>query len=436
MILTDLLQDQNPWWRDRAIRRARAYPVRREVQPKILTQILRADERRATLLLGPRQVGKTVLLLQLADDLLEKGLPPQNLTYFDFSDERITEEVTARQVVEAQPVGADDDYPRVFLFDEIRGSAKWDRWLKQAVDARVGRIVVTDSVAGPLRDGAVESGQGRWDEIYLEGLTFREFVRFHVAPDEDLGVSRFIPALLERYLVLGGFPGYLLREDVLEARRLRSGFAVRGIYRGLAGLGVDLARIKDLFVHLVQDSGMDFKAEARARDMKADPRSVRDWARLLTDTLLVSSLDRFSRNAAAGLRAKSKIYASDPGLVTAFALLPVQDNTVRARGFEAAVFRHLREAARELEGQLTYFRHREDLEIDFVLEIAGRLVAIEVTSGMRLRADKMERLRRAVKELGADRRLLIHGGVIEEMAEGVEAVALQRFLLDPVACLR
>ena len=76
------------------------------------------------LLLGPRQVGKTVLLLQLADDLLDKGLPPQNLTYFDFSDERITEEVTARQVVEAQPVGVNSEYPRVFLL-------RRDPWLRE-----------------------------------------------------------------------------------------------------------------------------------------------------------------------------------------------------------------------------------------------------------------------------------------------------------------
>src|SRR3954466_1753714 len=159
MSLADLMQDQNPWWRDAAVRRARGYPVQRDLGAEILRRILRVDDRRATLLLGPRQVGKTVLLLQVADALLEKGWPPQNLTYFDFSDERITGEISARDVVEAQPFGLSPDYPRVFLLDEIRGAASWDRWLKQAVDAKVGRIVATDSAAGLLRAGAAESGQ-------------------------------------------------------------------------------------------------------------------------------------------------------------------------------------------------------------------------------------------------------------------------------------
>ncbi len=120
----------------------------------------------------------------------------------------------------------------------------------------------------------------------------------------------------------------------------------------------------------------------------------------------------------------------------AFAPLPVQDASVRAKAFEAAMYRHLRETARELEGRLSYFRQGEDLEIDFVLEDQSGLVAIEVTSGLRVRADKLERLRQAAKKLGAERRLLVHGGVIEERAEGVEAVPLQRFLLDPSALLR
>src|SRR3954447_3551537 len=117
MIVADLLQDLNPWWQGSPARRAEEYPVRRELQPKILERILDLEDRRATLLLGPRQVGKTVLLLQLVDDLLAQGLPPRNLTYFDFSDDRILGgAISAREVVETLPVGLVPDYPRIFLF--------------------------------------------------------------------------------------------------------------------------------------------------------------------------------------------------------------------------------------------------------------------------------------------------------------------------------
>lgn len=429
MILTDVLQDQNPWWQDGSARRARAYPFRRDLQPSMLSYVQRRDQRRAMVLLGPRQVGKTILLLQLADDLLDAGWPAQNLTYFDFLDDRLLERVTARAVADVRPVGFDPEHPRILLLDEIRSAPNWDRWLKLAVDNRIARIIATDSAAGLLRDSGRESGLGRWDEHAIEPLSFREFVRLQTDPGDP-------GALAKRYLAVGGFPEYVADEDDAEVRRrLRSDIAERAILRDLLGQGVDVERVKSLFVYLLQDSGSELNAEARARDLGADPRTVRDWIRLLMDTLLVVPLERQIRHAATGLRSKPKVYAADPGLVTAFALSPLEEPGMRAKAFEAAVFRHLRDAARELEGRLTYFRHKEDLEIDFVLEHARTTIGIEVTSGLRARPDKLARLQKAGEALGADLLLLIHGGAVEEKG-GVRSLALQTFLLDPVGCLR
>ena len=246
--------------------------------------------------------------------------------------------------------------------------------------------------------------------------------------------SRVSPA---RYLAIGGFPEHVLSDDLPEVRRrLRSDIADRAILRDLAGLGVDVQRVKDLLVYLIQDSGAELKVEARAGDLKADARSVRDWIRLLMDTLLVVPLDRFSRHAAASLRSRPRIYAADPGLVTAFALTSIQDKKVEAQAFEAAVLRHLQEAARELHGELSYFRQDDDLEIDFVLDCGGELTGIEVTSSPRARPDKVGRLMKAGAALKARRLLLVHGGTLEETAGDVRAVALPQFLLNPAGFLR
>jgi len=250
------------------------------------------------------------------------------------------------------------------------------------------------------------------------------------------------PDLHEHYLAIGGFPEYVRSPEYVFGeefpeiwRRLRADIVDRALQRDLAGLGVDVERIKDLLVYLFQSSGGEFNAEERARDLSADPRSVREWVRLLKDTLLVHALDRYAKHPAVGLRSKPKLFAADPGLVAAFAALPMQEQS-RGKSFETAVFRHLREAARTLEGRLTYFRHRDDLEIDFVLEVGKSLIAIEVTKTPGPRRDKVERFRRAARELGTERRLLIHGGVLDETVEGIRAIAIQRFLLDPIASLQ
>jgi predicted AAA+ superfamily ATPase len=437
MISTEILQDQNPWWQDPSARRAQRFPVRRDLQSRLLARVQQIEDRRATVLLGPRQVGKTVLLFQVADDLLGAGWPSANLTYFDFSDDRLTEEVSAREVADALPVGADPELPRVLLFDEVHFAPGWDRWLKQAVDAGGTRIVVTDSAASVLRDGARESGQGRWDEIRIEGLTLPELARLQAGPEEDVAaVLRRLPNLAERYLALGGFPEHALSEDPSLVRaRLRSDIVERAILRDLVRRDVDLARVRDLFVYLARDSGAVFDATARGRDLDADPRSVREWIRLLEETMLLASLELGTRRASTGLRARPRIYAADHGLVAAFASLPHQPG-LRGRLFEAVVFRQLREIARASGLRLSYFRHSDDLELDFVLEgDAGIVCAIEVTSAARLREEKLERVRKAGAALGVDRLFLVHGGFVDEKAEGVRPIPLARFLMDASAVL-
>jgi predicted AAA+ superfamily ATPase len=308
MDIRPIVEAQNPWWREPAQRVARHHPVRRELQPVVLRGVQRVEDRRALLVLGPRQVGKTTLLEQVVDDLLEGGWPPTNVTYFDFSDDRLVREVALREVAEIAPVGLDDSKPRVFLFDEISKAPSWDLWLKQAVDGRVGRIVATDSAASMLRGGARESGQGRWDELQLEGLSFAEYSELYSGFGETSAEGRTRPPArhpqaFERYLAVGGFPEYALAENLLEVRRrLRSDIVERAVLRDLAGRVEDPGRARDLFVYLMQDSGGEFVSSHRADDLGADRRSVESWVELLEETFLLSRLERRREKASKRLR--------------------------------------------------------------------------------------------------------------------------------------
>jgi len=440
----EILQDQNPWWRSAKARRASAYPVRRELQREVVERVGRLGERRALVVAGPRQVGKTVLLLQTADDLLSAGWPPANLTYFDFSDDRLLAAVTPRQIVAAIPEGSEPDQPRVLLLDEINVVPQWDRWLKQAVDAAAGlRIVATGSAASWIHTGGRESGQGRWDELRLEGLSFREFLALNSAPGESVHATFSRErGLIERYLAVGGFPeharrgfvGHSLTVELAEVfRRLREDIADRAIRRDLGRTGLDVERVRKLFAYLVESSGAIFKAPERARDLEADPRSVREWLERLTDTLLLVRLERYHKRAAARLRSQPKIYAADPGLVSAFS---PDAQAQRSRQFESAVFRHLRAAMRELSADAWYHRTDDGLEIDFVVQTERELIGIEVKSSTRVRSDEIRRLRQIGSALGASRMLLVHGGTISDSGLEVPLIALSDFLLDPIAAVR
>ncbi|MBI2192558.1 MAG: ATP-binding protein [Planctomycetes bacterium] len=399
-------------------------------------------------LLGPRQVGKTTLLLQLIDSLLQDGFPSGNLTYFDFSDDRLTGSLSPREVVQIVPTTCQKDHPRIFFFDEISRSKHWDAWLKQAVDTTEHRYLVTDSAASLLREGTVESGLGRWDEHHVEGLSFTEFLRLMSGEDKPVQeILGKIPNALARYLILGGFPEHLANPVTSEIRRrLRSDIADRAILRDLARRKVrDLERIRELFVCLVQDSGAILDVRARAEALKADtggadPRSVRSWVRILEETQLLFHLPRLAGSPMAKLKSSSrlKVYASDHGLIFAFSASadPLLKPRDRGRIFEAVVFRHLRALAQDADGSLAYFRRDEDHEIDFILDSRRERIGIEVTASRDPDARKVGRLRHAGQLCKADRLFLIHDGFERKGEQGIEFVSIQKFLLTPMESLK
>ena len=449
MDLSPIAEDLNPWWREPGARRALAWPTRRAPHGRLLEQIVRPGERRAQVLLGPRQVGKTTLLKQLADDLLDRGWPARNLTYFDFEDFRLKRTVNPEEIAELRPSSGDRERPHVFLLDELHHVPRWDRWLKYAVDNQIGRIVGTDSAASLLREGGWESGLGRWDEILLEGLTLLEFAALSReygrtqkssvrSFDEEVKELSGDTELAERYFALGGFPAYVTVDDASLAReRLRSDIVDRAIRRDLAGQVEDPERLRRLFVFLVQRSGSEQNSSDRAADLGLDPRTVARWIDLLQDTFLIAALPRAatSAKAAARLRGRPKLYAADHGLVTAFAETQPREGEVRSRVLEAVVYRHLREAARAYGGELHYLRWGDGLEVDFVLELDRERYAVEVTQSVQPGAAKRGALSRAADRAGADRAELIYGGLAEGGVEGLSFVPVHRFLAEPWSAL-
>ncbi len=436
----------NPWWRDDRARPAVPTDIHRAEFDGILGRL--EASQRAQMLVGLRRIGKSVLMKQIARWLLER-FPATHLLYVDLEDlkRRIPDsnfgltEIFEEYEKSLAPA-RDPRKPYFCLFDEIHASRDWSIHLKGLVDRAGPRIIATDSSAALLRESGIETGQGRWDYIDLYPWSFRDFATL-------LGSNEPAVTLLERYLLVGGFPEQVIAQELYLTQRmqdelpaiwhrLREDVEERTISRDLAAVyGVRREpELKALFVALVADSGALFDATARGSDIKVTRQKVTLWNEQLSKMGLLHTLLRREESARKSARAHPKVYAGDPSLVMAFSHSPTPrtDPHVRGQAMEAAVLRHLLPIARHHFGKLTFYRREQAAEIDFVLEIKDRRAAIEVKSSMSASSEDMVKAANAAREIEADVCILLTGGLsdqVHETASGkVREISVSRFLVE------
>lgn len=144
------------------------------------------------LLSGARQIGKTTLLLQAIDVLLDQGVPPTNILYATFDHpllKLIGLDGLLRLWREFEPAREGVEY--LFL-DEIQATKDWQVWLKHQVDFEKRRRIAVTGSATPLETEGLESGVGRWHTIRLATLSFYGYLQIRNDPVPQLpAVSSF-----------------------------------------------------------------------------------------------------------------------------------------------------------------------------------------------------------------------------------------------------
>lgn len=403
---------QNPWWEAASFRASRGFSFRRSEFAPLRDRLLQAGGPQV-LVVGPRQAGKTTLLWQLVDSLLDDPAlvrDPRQVVLFDFEDARLPHPRPGlREVVEAHALAFPEAVrlPCFFLFDEVGRSPRWDASLKQLHGEHIARgtmtrrFVVTDS-ASLLLD-AKPTVAGRFDRFPLPFLSFPDFMSLR--RPEAAGTTlreAMAGAEFDAYLERGGCPAYL---TVAEAALVRSSLRAateRSVLLDLSS-GRKPEQALRLFASLAADSGTVLNATERGADVGVPRQTVDRWLRTLTDCGLLVRLEPATSSARAGARLQPRIYCADPGIVGAFALSarPLHDDVARGRMVETAALVHFNAFARRLHVRLGY--PSGPAEADFLLDVGEARVVVHVTAGRGANPSDAYKAARAAKALGGAR---------------------------------
>jgi len=375
---------------------------------------------RIHLILGPRRVGKTTIMVQTVRHLIEDAeIEPTRiwLARGDHPDLMGRPLGTlVRAMVDAS--GATHEKPAYIFLDEVNYARDWDRWLKTMFDERWPvRIAATSSSAASLVRAGTESGVGRWLEHVLGPCSLPEVV-YLGGGDELLRESNETlagalkeelahPAITETdataerlLLAAGGFPELFLKTTgglatpesaaMRSMRILRDDVVMKVAYRDIpqAYNVAKPMRLERLLHMLAGQNGGIVSPEKLSGSLGDVARATVDsYLSYLEQSLLVFMLTNYSGNEDSVQKRGRKLYFSDVSVANAtlsrpIALYGAPDELGRA--WENIAMSHLYFASRANMIRLHYWRDSGGKhEVDAIHDDPRAPLAIELTVARR-----------------------------------------------------
>ncbi len=369
------------------------YP--RHLQPRVMEAL--ADSP-VVLIHGPRQCGKTTLTRQVGDDA--------GFVYLSFDDD------VQRAAAQADPVGYVADLPERVILDEVQRVPELFTSLKAAVDARrkPGRFILTGSANVLLAPKLADSLAGRMEILRLHPLSEAELsgvtpdflsVLFGSAFKAGAAGSRLGRMLAER-VAAGGYPAALARATARRQAAWYRDYANTLIQRDV----LDLARISALealprlLTLAAGQTACLVNVSELAAPFQVSRQTIREYVTLLSRIFLLEELPPWHSNRVSRLIKTPKLHLGDTGLACSLLGLDAEmlwkDRALFGRILETFVFQELRRQGswHEETVSFSHFRDKDKVEVDVVLESAGRLAGVEVKAAATVTGDDFKGLRK------------------------------------------
>jgi len=329
-------------------------------------------------IVGPRQVGKTTLALQLYDKWhgpkIYKSADLPNIPTVDWIIEHWGKARDLRQRRKQETL---------LVLDEIQKIPRWSEVVKKMFDEdkrrkRRLRVLLLGSSSLLMQKGLTESLAGRFEIHRHNHWSFSE-------------CKDYFKLKLEEYIYFGGYPGAIplrkdenrwsryIRDSLIETVLskdviLMSPISKPALLRQVFGLCLDhTAEIISYqkMIGQLQDAG--------------NTTTIAFYLTLLAKAFLLLPLEKYSGSKIKQRGSMPKILVLDNALISAtsgthFKSI-LKDKTIWGRMIENAVGAKLYSILQEFGGSLFYWRDRNN-EVDYVVRIGKKLVAIEVKSGI------------------------------------------------------
>lgn len=368
-------------------------------------------------LLGPRQVGKTTLALQI----VQNGLNKQS-HYLDLELD-----------TDLNKLSDPEDYLNRFenqllIIDEVQRKPDLFRVLRGLVDKRKrageksGQFLLLGSASRDLPQQSSESLAGR-----IRYLELSPFTAVEIYKSDPLGFN------VEKLWFRGGFPDSYLAISDDESWEWRNDFISSYVERDIPLMGPQIqgTKMKRFWSMLAHYHGQQPSLTDLGKSLEISHTTARSYLDILTDFYMVRQIQPWSGNTKKRLVKSPKIYILDSGLL--HKLLNISDfetllgHPSIGASWEGFVCENIINQLSS-KWQYSYYRTHSQTEIDLVLEGPGKQVwAIEIkrTSAPAIKKN----FHTAAEDIEATKKFVIYSGTDRySLGDDTEVIGLINFL--------
>lgn len=419
-----LYQQYNPWWTTGKVPGKFHFPYKRF----LFRQLKRAvKDQKSVILVGPRRAGKTVLLYQLIENLLNQGVDPQKIFYLACDDPSLA-------IAEHPVADAIDFFEKIIyqqsllkkqgrfylIFDEIQGLPKWAEYFKKYADLGYPvRFLASGSSSIKMIKTTKESLVGRGVEIQVLPFSFSEFLQLtnenvfkekqrpliNIFKRNELekearilykkGIKRIevLENSLQKYLVFGGFPETYGMSFQEANSYLKTQVIERVIFRDIPRV-VEIRNpelLRQLLIFLSNETANVVSFSNLCSKLASRYETISSYLFYLESSFLINILKKYSRGGLARAKTWPKIHIGDPAIVNAMLNLEkeiLSKPELLGRVTEGMVANFLRSK----QGFNSFYWRERDKEVDLILERGGRVLPIEVKNKSRVQKKELKAL--------------------------------------------
>ena len=275
------------------------------------------DQDLIKVIMGIRRCGKSVLLLQIIDELKEKGIEEKQIIYINFENEDysfIKNDIDLHNYIKEKITNKEKYY---LFFDEIQNVKDWEKAINSFKASKNVSIFITGSNSDLLSGELATHLAGRYVSFKIYPLTFSEVCELkNIKEKED------IEEAFDDYITWGGMPQRFMLTDEIQTKTYLSdvydSIVVKDI---ITRFGIkDLDLFNRIIEYIVTTPSQNFSAEslsnyfANKDNREVSKVTLYNYLEYMTKAMLINKADRYDIRGKRILNGKYKYYLTDLGL--------------------------------------------------------------------------------------------------------------------------